>query len=151
MIIGRMTIPTQHIVILDKGARDGVVLDGVLLDMDGLLGRVLEVYPTTSLAILLTDPDSRIACLLERSREMGLLVGTGGSLCQFIYLDLEADVVERDRIVTAGLSGPFPKGILVGTVVKIVRDERSVQAFAWVRPAAQLNRLEEVLCLPPSS
>lgn len=150
-IIGRMMVPTQHVVMLDKGARDGLVADSVLLDLHGLVGRVLEASSTTSSAMLVTDPNSRIACLVERSRESGLLVGTGGTLCQLIYLDLEADVVEHDKVVTAGLGGPFPKGLLIGTVVKVVRDEQKTQAFAWVRPAVKLNQLEEVVCLLPSS
>ena len=150
-IIGRMLLPTQHIVILDKGTRDGLVADSILLDTNGLVGRVLEASSTTSSAMLVTDPNSRIACLVERSRESGLLVGTGGTLCQLIYLDLEADVVEHDTIMTAGLEGPFPKGLLVGTVVKVVRDEQKTRAFAWVRPVVKLSQLEEVICLLPPS
>jgi rod shape-determining protein MreC len=150
-IIGRAMIPTQHVVILDKGARDGLLADSVLVDLHGLVGRVLEVSSTTGSALLVTDPNSRIACLVERSRESGLLVGTGGTLCQLLYLDLEADVAEHDQVVTAGLEGPFPKGLLIGTVVKVVRDEQRSQAFAWVRPAVKLSQLEEVVCLLPSS
>ena len=149
-IIGRTMIPTQHLVVLDRGSRDGVVRESALLDVAGVVGRVIEVHSTTSLAMLVTDPNSRIACLVERSRESGLLVGTGESLCRLLYLDLDADLVVTDRVVTAGLGGPFPKGIVLGMVVKVVRDERHARLTAWVRPAVKLNQLEEVLCLPPS-
>jgi len=150
-ILGRTTIPSQHVVLLDKGTRHGVVTDSILLEAGGVVGRVLDAHATTSFAILITDPNSRIACVVERSRENGLLVGTGSHLCRLIYLDLEADVVEQDRILTAGLGGPFPKGIMLGTVVKVLRDERSAQTTAWVRPAVTLGRVEEVVCLPPPS
>ena len=148
-IVGRTILPTQHMVILDRGERHGIMVDSVVLDASGLMGRVVDVYPTTSVVMLVTDPESRVACVLERSRESGLLVGTGEHRCRLIYLDLEADVVVNDRVVTAGLEGPFPKGVLVGTVVKVVHDERTAQTVAWVRPSVKLNQLEEVACLLP--
>ena len=148
-IIGRAMFPTQHTVILDKGSRDGVMRESLLLAAGGVAGQVLEAHPAGSLAMLVTDPNSRIACLVERSRESGLLVGTGGPLCQLRYLDAEADVMVDDRVITAGLGGPFPKGLAVGRVVKVVRDEAGGRAVVWVRPALRLNQVEEVMCVPP--
>lgn len=144
-IIGRTILPTQHVVMLNRGAPDAVLLDSA-----GVAGRVLEATPTTSTGLLLTDPNSRIACLVERSRESALLVGTGGRLCHLQYLDLDADVDVGDRIVTAGLGGPFPKGLPLGAVVKVDRDERNARMRAWVRPFVRVHQLEEVLCIPPS-
>ena len=148
-VIGRSTIPTQHTVLLDQGAEGGLTLDTVIVDASGLIGRVMEVHPATALVMLLTDPDSRVAGLVERSRETGLVVGRGGGQCELIYLDVQADLQEGDRVVTAGLGGPFPKGLLLGTVVRVFRDEESGTARASVKPAAALSRLEDVLCLPP--
>ena len=149
-LMSRSVIPTQHLVVLDRGSRDGVVRESALLDVAGLVGRVIEVHPTTSVAMLVTDPNSRIACLVERSRESGLLVGTGESLCRLLYLDVDADLVVGDRVVTAGLGGPLPKGVVVGTIVKVVRDARSASLTAWVKPLVRLNQVEEVVCVPPS-
>ncbi|MBI3319971.1 MAG: rod shape-determining protein MreC, partial [Candidatus Omnitrophica bacterium] len=71
-------------------------------------------------------------------------------LCQLRYLDAEADVMVDDRILTAGLGGPFPKGLAVGRVVKVVRDDAGGRAVVWVRPAVKSSQLEEVLCVPPA-
>ena len=150
-IIGRTILPTQHSVILDKGSRQHIRRDSVLLDVKGLIGRVFEVHDATSLAMLLTDPESRIACLIERSRESALLVGTGESLCRLTYLDADADVIVNDLVVTAGLKGPIPKGLIIGTVVKVIHQEQQARTMAWVRPAARLSQIEEVVCLPPAS
>ena len=147
-VIGRSTIPTQQTVLLNQGERHGLTVESVILDASGLIGRVTELHPTTALVTLLTDPDSRIAALVERSRETGLLVGRGRGRCELIYLEADADLEAGDRIVTAGLGGPFPKGVLLGTAVRVVRDERAGAAWASVEPAARLGRLEEVLCLP---
>ncbi len=149
VVIGRATIPTQQTVLLNKGARDGLVLESVIMDVSGVLGRVTELQPTTALVTLLTDAESRVAGIGERSRETGLGGGRGRGRCEFIYLNADVDLQDGDRIVTAGLGGPFPKGVLLGTVTRIVRDEVTGSARASVEPAAHLGRLEEVLCLPP--
>ena len=142
--------PTQHVVTLNRGAQAGVAIDTLLLEAHGLVGRVIEVYPTTSLAILLTDPNSRIACRIERSREVGLLAGMGESQCRLVYLDVEADVVVGDQVVTAGLGGSIPKGLAVGTVVKVAGHPHE-SPEVWVKPAVNLSQVEEVLCVPPAT
>ena len=146
-VLDRSLLPTQQTVLLDKGARDGFSLDSVVLDAAGVVGRIVDVQPTTSLALLVTDPESRISSVVERSRETGLLVGRGQGMCELIYLDAEADVQEGDRVLTAGLGGTIPKGLLLGTVSRVERDEETGVASAWISPAAHLGQLEEVLCL----
>jgi len=150
-VLGRTLMPTEHTVILNRGASDGVLADGVLVDLGGLMGRVIEIHPTTSLGMLLTDPESRVGCRLERSRELGLLVGTGGRFCELLYLDLDADVAVDDRVVTAGVGGPFPQGIAVGTVARVSRDPGTGTTKVWVRPSARLGRAGEVLYFAPGT
>ena len=151
LVLSRSTLPTQQTVWLDKGGRDGLTVDSVILDAAGVVGRVTELHPSSALVTLLTDPESRAAALVERSRETGLLMGRGRGQCELIYLEAQADLKAGDRVVTAGLGGPFPKGLLLGRVVRVVRDEPSGAASAWVAPAARLGRLEEVLCLPSTT
>jgi rod shape-determining protein MreC len=150
-VIGRSTLPAQQTVLLDRGERDGLGLDTVIVDAAGLIGRVIELHPSICLVLLLTDPDSRVAGLVERSRETGVLIGKGWGRCELLYLDADTDIQEGDRVVTAGLGGPFPKGLLLGMVAHVTRDELTGSASASVTPAARLSRLEEVLCLPPTA
>ncbi len=149
-VIDRSMVPTQQTIVLDRGTRDGLTLESVIIDTNGVIGRVVSLQPSTCIGLLLTDPESRVSGLIERSRETGLLVGRGQGTCEFIYLDAHADIQEGDRIVTAGLGGLFPKGLWLGTVVRIVREETSGTASAWVAPAARFGQLEEVLCLLPT-
>lgn len=149
-VIGRSTVPTQHTLLLDRGRQHGLALEAVIVDASGVLGRVIDVQPATALALLITDPESRIAALVERSRETGLLLGQGLGQCELVYLEAQADVEAGDRVVTAGLGGPFPKGLLLGFVARVARDEAAGTAVAAVRPAAQLGQAEDVLCLPPA-
>jgi rod shape-determining protein MreC len=150
-VLSRSTIPTQHTVLLDKGQRHGLTLESAVIDADGVIGRITELHPWTCLVTLVTDADSRIAGLVERSRESGLLIGRGHGRCEFIYLDIDADIEVEDRILTAGFGGPLPKGLRLGTVTRVDRDEASGTTRAIVRPAAHVGQLEDVLCLPPAS
>lgn len=149
--LARSPLPTQQTLLIDRGQTHGLVEAGLVVDAQGVVGRVLETQATTALVLLVTDPNSRIAALVERSRETGLLIGRGFAECQLTYLDLGADIHAGDRILTAGLGGAVPKGLLLGTVTKVERLERAGATRATVKPAAALGRLEEVLCLPPAS
>jgi len=149
-VIARSTLPTQHTLLLDHGSRHGLTLNSTIVDVSGVIGRVIEIQPDTALVMLLTDAESRVAALVERSRETGLVVGRGSGECELIYLDEQADVETGDRILTAGLGGTFPKGLVLGTVTRVMRDEATGSARATIAPAARLSRLEEVLCVPAS-
>ena len=146
-VIGRSAVPTQHTVLLDQGSRQGLSRDTILVDAAGVVGRVAEAHPSTALAMLLTDPESRVAALVERSRESGLLAGRGSGRCELIYLEIDADVQPGDRVVTAGLGGAFPKGLLLGIIDRVTRDQQAGTSTASVAPAARLGQLEEVLCV----
>ena len=148
-VLTRSMSPTQQTVLLDGGTQDGVALESTIIDASGVVGRIVEVHPMTALAMLISDPNSRIAAMVERSRETALLVGRGLGFCELIYLEADADVEAGDRVITAGLGGPLPKGLLLGTVGRIARDEQTGSATATMIPASRLGRLEEVLCLDP--
>jgi rod shape-determining protein MreC len=149
-VLSRSTIPTQQTILLDKGSGDGLSPESIIIDAHGVVGRVIELHPRTCLVLLLTDAESQVAGLIERSRESGLLVGRYQGWCELTYLDVESDVKEGDQVITAGLGGAFPKGLPLGTVMRVVKDEPSGKAWARVKPAARLGRLEEVLCLSAS-
>ena len=148
-VISRSFLPTQHTLLLDHGRRDGIVLESVVINAEGVLGRVIDAHDTTAAVLLLTDAESRVAGMVERSRETGLLIGRLQGQCELSYLGAQADVQVGDRVVTAGLGGPFPKGLLLGTVVEVMRDASSGEAWATVDPAVHLGRVEDVLCVPP--
>ena len=145
-VIGRSTLPTQQTLLINKGAEDGLTLQTVILDAAGVVGRIAEVYPTTALVALLSDSESRVASIVERSRETGLLRGDGFQ-GELLYLSDQADIQQGDRVVTAGLDGPFPKGLLLGIVSSVIRDEASGEAKVTVNFAASLGKLEEVFCV----
>ena len=146
-IIGRDPSHWSETIFLDKGERDGIEIDMAIIGAKGLVGRIVEVEKRWSKALLLTDSDSKVGAILERSRESGLLVGTSQGLLTLEYLSPGADVHEGDKVLTAGFGAIFPKGILIGEVVGFGKGEEDLFLYAIVKPAEQLSRLEEVLCV----
>jgi len=92
----------------------------------------------------MTDADFRAACLIQRSREEGMLFGSAGGPCLMKYLPPEADVAAGDYVVTSGLGGFLKKGILAGEVVDVREADDGLSLQVHVKPHAPLLKLEEV-------
>src|SRR6185369_9546381 len=100
---------------------------------------------TAARVLLLTDHNSGIDAIVQRSRARGIVQGAGENACQMNYLARDADVVVGDRVITSGLDGIFPKGIPIGEVVDVSRRHRGLLQAAVIRPTAPLEQVEEVL------
>ena len=95
----------------------------------------------------MTDPDFRVAAIDTRSREQMIVAGSGRNLCALKYLSQEADIQVKDVIVTSGIGGFCPKGILIGEVVSARKSKDGLTQDAHLKPAANLSRLEAALVL----
>ncbi len=146
-IIAKDPTNWSSLIIIDKGSRDGIARDMCVISIYGLVGRVYDVSSNTAKVILITDTDSRLGAYIERSREEGLLVGLNENLCRLVYLADDADVKKGDIVVTSGLTGIFPKGLLIGEIIHVGKDLNNLYKYADVRPASKPTRLEEVLCI----
>jgi rod shape-determining protein MreC len=130
---------------LNKGAVDGIERDMTLLSPDGVVGRIVDVSRSVSTALLVTDPRSNIDVILQRTRVKGVVEGYGSEGLLLKYVRQLDDVQVGDRVVTAGHSGIFPKGLLVGEVRAAEKGEDNFFKHIEVQPAANLKKLEEVL------
>jgi rod shape-determining protein MreC len=119
-------------VLVSSGARDGVDKNQAAITADGLVGRVIEVGERAARVLLLTDINSRIPVVLERSRDRAVLAGDNGPLPQLVHLRPDASPMIGERVVTSGFGGLFPPGIPVGTVVRVAQDDvRVMPLVAW--------------------
>ena len=148
-VVGRDPNPWRHLIFLNQGKKQGLALSMAVLGAQGLVGQVSDVQSDWSKVLLITDPESKIGAILERSRETGLIVGQPNGLLTLEYLSPGADVREGDKVLTGGFGKRFPEGILIGEVVGFGRREEDLLYHAWVRPAEPLSRVEEVLCISP--
>jgi rod shape-determining protein MreC len=124
--------------IVSAGGSDGVRKGQAAVDAVGLVGRVSEVGQRSARILLVTDINSRIPVVLERTRHTALLAGDNSDRPKLRFLPVEAEVQPGDRIVTSGHGGVFPPGIAVGVVASVAVGEVRVQ------PLARLDRLEHV-------
>lgn len=136
---------TTRTVYVSRGELDGVRKDMGVITPDGVVGKVLEAYPNTAQVLLLTDRESGVGARLQNSRVAGVVRGTGEAVVLMDYVINDQEVAAGEMIVTSGQDRIFPKDLPVGTVVETKAG--SPFKMIRVRPAAHLDRLEEVFIL----
>jgi rod shape-determining protein MreC len=145
-VIGGSADSTSQTIYLDRGERDGIRRNMGVITPDGVVGKVIESYKDTAQVLLLTDKDSGVGAMLVDSRVQKPVGGTGEPLLVMKYISNEDNSVNPgDRIVTSGMDRIFPRDLPVGTIADIKAGSTFKQIR--VRPAANLERLEEVFVL----
>lgn len=137
--------------VLNKGSADGVRKGMAVVTPLGVIGKVVTVTGRTAKVLLLTDPNSGIDVLVQRTRSRGIISGSLESGTVLKYIKRSEDVQEGDRLVTSGLDNVFPKGMLVGTVIKVRKQSRGLFQNVEVMPAAQASLVEEVMVVSGES
>lgn len=148
-VIGRNPDNWHQRVLLDKGTASGAPLKGVLLNQRGLIGHVVTTSAHTSLGALLTDPASAVPVINMRTRSAGVVVGQGDGWPVLRYMEQPEKWKVGDRLITSGLGSIYPKGILVGKIIRLKSAENTFFPELRVESAVELERLEEVLMMPP--
>ena len=130
---------------LDRGERDGIRRNMGVITPDGVVGKVVESYPNASQVLLLTDKDSGVGAKLADSGIQSPVGGRGEPLLEMKYVPNDDNVNLGERVITSGMDRIFPRDLPVGTVVEIKPGNPFKQIR--VKPAASIERLEEVLVL----
>jgi rod shape-determining protein MreC len=134
---------------IDVGSRDGITPNLPVQTADGLVGRISEVGFTQSQVVLLGDPDCRVAVMIEDTRENGVIAPASASpldstLVDLGYLSRNSKLAPGQRVITSGIGGVFPKGILVGQIVDWKSIGYGLYTEARVKLQVNMNTLEEV-------
>lgn len=128
-----------------RGSLAGVKEGAVVLSPDGLVGRITGVSPHTAEVTLLTDGTVKVACEIEGAPAVsGLLVGGDDQRLILRYLTRASRVPVSARVLTSGLGGVFPKGLVIGTLQDVSRGEKGLEDEGEVRPAVDFSTLEDV-------
>lgn len=147
-VIGADPNPYLQYITVNVGAQHGVKKgDPVVGAGAGLVGRVAEVGPRTSKVQLLTDGDSSVAALLQTSRVTGLVVGQPDGSLRMKYIPQGEEIEVGDIVLTSGLGGVMPKGLVVGEVAEVQGKDYELHQEAVVQPAVDFRRLELVLVI----
>jgi rod shape-determining protein MreC len=133
--------------LVDKGESEGVSRDMAVVVSEGVVGRVIDVSATTAKVLLVSDPNSAVDVIIQRSRAQGIMEGRVGEFAILKYVQKGDDVEVGDKVITSGLGGTFPRGLLIATVTKVERKRPGVFQYVEVTPTVDFSRLEEVLIL----
>lgn len=146
-VIGASPDSGSQVVNIDRGSRDGIRRDMGVITPDGVVGKILSVYPDISQVLLLGDKESGVGALLSDTRTQGPVKGTGEPLLSLDYISADEKVTVGEAVLTSGQDRIFPKDLPVGRVVDFSSDPKSPFMKIRVKPAAHLDRLEEVMVL----
>jgi rod shape-determining protein MreC len=133
--------------LINKGTADGLRVGLPVLADRGIVGRIIETSWHASRVLLMIDENSNIDALIQRSRTQGILQGAGPAGCNLKYISRVEDVRTGDVVLSSGLAGVFPKGLLLGVITGVSRREGGLFQKIDVAPAVDFGKLEEVLAL----
>lgn len=146
-VIGVGADASSQVIYLDRGYRDGIRKNMGVITPDGIVGKVIGVLRDSDSAVVLlvTDKDGGAGAMLADSRIQSPVNGNGEPLLTMKYISSDDEVKPGERVVTSGMDRIFPKDLPVGTVAEVKAGVPFKQVR--VRPAARLDRLEEVVVL----
>lgn len=146
-VIGREQAAISRTVLINKGSSDGLKNGMPVIAPPGLIGRLVDVSWHVSRVLLLIDENSNIDGIIQRNRTQGIVSGAGSRGMILKYVSKVQDVQEGDIVVSSGMGGVFPKGWLIGQVIRVDRQEASLFLKIHVASFVDFSKLEEVLIL----
>lgn len=145
-VIGSSGSDLSRVIYIDKGENAGIGRDMAVITADGIVGKVLMVYPSVSQVLLISDQSSGVGAILEKTRLQGVLRGTANGEVALERVMSDEQVAPGETVMTSGGDQIFPKGLPVGTVTK-VSNGKDLFLNITIKPSANLSKLEEVLVL----
>jgi rod shape-determining protein MreC len=144
-VIGSDATGLSHTLVLGQGSSSGLKPGMAVLSNEGVVGRVIETSPHASRVLLIDDHNSALDGVDQRSRARGIVAGVVDDGVIMKYVDRGEDIKADDTIVTSGLDGIFPRGLLVGTVAGVHREGPGLFLTVQLTPAVHFHELEQVL------
>lgn len=134
---------------IDEGARAGINKDAVVVNGQGVIGRVYEAGKNFSKVISIIDTNSNTSFLISRSESesyLGIAYGNGSGGLDGYMLDTNADVKEGDKLLTSGM-GIYPQGLTLGKVTKVLSQKDSLLRYVEIEPAVDFKNISKLLVI----
>ena len=145
-VIGEDISNWARTIIIDKGQRSGLRHGMPVVAAQGVVGRVIKVAQNSARVLLITDASSAIAALIQRTRTRGVARGLGDTLSVEYALN-QADIQVGDLMITSGMGGVFPKGLPLGRVITVEKDQFGLFQRVQVQTVVDFSHLEEVMVI----
>lgn len=140
-----------HSFMIDKGTLSGIEYLDPVITADGLVGRITEVGLTYAKVVTILDVEMDVGCYDVRTRDTGILGGdsklAAQGYCRLSLLPRESVAAKGDLILTTGISGLFPKDLLIGKIVQVEDESHGKSLYAVVEPAAEIAALTDVMVI----
>ena len=146
-VIGREQAALSKTILINKGTAHGLKIGMPVIATPGLIGRLIDVSWHVSKVLLLIDENNNIGAILQRTRTQGIVSGAGARGCILKYIYKNQDVKEGDSVISSGMGGIFPKGLLIGKVSHVQKQDARLFLKINVAPFVDFAKLEEVLVL----
>ncbi len=148
-VIGRDPGNWFGVITINKGSGDGLKPNMVVLNDQGLIGRITSVTTNTSEVLLITDPRSGVAALIQESRSPGMVEGVASSpgRVRMVHIPIGTQINRGQVVVTSGFGSLFPKGVPIGWIREADREPSGLFSSAVIVPYVDFNRLEEVMVI----
>ncbi len=148
-VIGRDATQWSKVVVINKGTQNGIRDHLAVVTDAGVIGQVIHAGVNTSKVLLIIDGRSAVDALFQDNRVSGVVVGMGEDECKLKFVPNTADVKVGDTMLSSGLGGIFPKGLVIGKVSQVSRKKQGLFQEITLTPSSDFSRLEEVLVLLP--
>jgi len=136
---------------IDKGSLHGVSLHDPVINKDGLIGYVSNVGLTFSKVKTLLDVTMKIGAFDSRTKDTSIVQGdielSLKNYCKMSYLERETGILVGDLIVTSGIGGIYPKGLIIGEISEIKTESHGTTLFAVIKPAADVRNAKDVVII----
>lgn len=130
---------------INRGRRAGISKGDAVVNHLGLVGQVIGVDAFTAQIAAISDSNSSVGGMVQRSRSVGIVQGQGEDSVILTYLPKDADVKKSDIVITSGMGRVVPKGFVIGRVARVMRSATGGTTSAMVKPSVRLDQLGPVL------
>lgn len=149
-VVGQGQVVLSKTFLINKGTSQGLKAGMAVMASPGLVGRVIDASWHVAKVLPLIDENSNIDAIVQRTRIQGIVRGAGSHGCVLKYISKTQDVREGDIIISSGIGGVFPKGIMIGQVSRVDKREAGLFLKIYINPSVDFSRLEEVSVITSS-
>ena len=152
-VIGHDAAGLSRTLVVDQGSAAGIAKGAAVLAPEGIVGQVFQVSPHAARVLLVSDHNSGVDAVVQRTRGRGIVEGTADGRCGLKFVKRTEDLQVGDLVVSSGLDGIFPRGLPIGHIQAVDKQGQGLFQYAQIDPAVDVERLEEVLVMvgaPPA-